>query len=405
MRKNKNIVAYGNQRGMTLFIAIIIMSILLFISFAVVNIAIKGTLFASSGRDSQFAFYAADAGMECALYWDARSNVFTDTEDDSEISCAGIATNPNIIRDGDEILGTTTITVIGEDLGVPAVINRVGTPVNANPYPVYWASSISTPATSVTAGNFIVVGVTYFKESGQSINTVRDNASGGGNSYTRATTVTAGNPGYVNEIWYAKDIKGNNSNVITVTFSSSVRYLSLTAAEYSGIDTVSPLDTTAISTTQTGITVTSDPFTTIRANELIIGYAQVSAAGQAWTPGVNFLTRKEDEDRMTLLEDRIVTQVQTNITANATVNISSPKTITIATFKAGLTGGSGGSATKKSVFGFIMNDSNNANESLPYCAIVEVNKNSDGTNSIYSRGYNTCENSTRRIERGIQVNY
>jgi len=61
-----------NKKGMTLFIAIVIMSILLFISFAVVNITIKSTLFASLGRDSQYAFYAADAGIECAIYWDSR---------------------------------------------------------------------------------------------------------------------------------------------------------------------------------------------------------------------------------------------------------------------------------------------------------------------------------------------
>jgi len=60
------------NRGMTLFIAVVIMGILLFISFAVVNITIKGTLFASSGRDSQYAFYAANAGLECTLYWDSK---------------------------------------------------------------------------------------------------------------------------------------------------------------------------------------------------------------------------------------------------------------------------------------------------------------------------------------------
>ena len=51
----------GKQAGMTLFIAVTVMGILLFISFAVTNIVLKGTIFASSGRDSQFAFYAADA--------------------------------------------------------------------------------------------------------------------------------------------------------------------------------------------------------------------------------------------------------------------------------------------------------------------------------------------------------
>ena len=68
MIKNK----FKNKKGITLFIAIVIMGILLFISFAVINIAIKGSLFASSGRDSQYAFYAADSGVECALYWDSK---------------------------------------------------------------------------------------------------------------------------------------------------------------------------------------------------------------------------------------------------------------------------------------------------------------------------------------------
>lgn len=62
----------GAKRGMTLFIAIVVMGILLFISFAVVNITVKGSLFATLGRDSQYAFYAAEAGVECALYWDSK---------------------------------------------------------------------------------------------------------------------------------------------------------------------------------------------------------------------------------------------------------------------------------------------------------------------------------------------
>jgi Tfp pilus assembly protein PilX len=67
------------NRGMTLFIAVVVMSILLFISFAVVNIAIKGSLFSSSGRDSQYAFFAADAGLECAEYWDSKFDAFSTT--------------------------------------------------------------------------------------------------------------------------------------------------------------------------------------------------------------------------------------------------------------------------------------------------------------------------------------
>lgn len=114
----------SKTRGMTLFIAIVIMSILLFISFAVVNIVIKGTLFASSGRDSQYAFYAADAGIECASYWDTKyitgydpfsgypiygSAFATSTSGGagSPIICAG-----HTLSNGSVISGTTTKTTI-----------------------------------------------------------------------------------------------------------------------------------------------------------------------------------------------------------------------------------------------------------------------------------------------------
>ncbi|HEY4480234.1 MAG TPA: pilus assembly PilX N-terminal domain-containing protein [Candidatus Paceibacterota bacterium] len=63
---------FKNQRGVTLFIAVTIMAILLFISFVVINIAVKSTQFAGTARESQLAFSAADAGIECALYWDTQ---------------------------------------------------------------------------------------------------------------------------------------------------------------------------------------------------------------------------------------------------------------------------------------------------------------------------------------------
>ncbi|MBN2093789.1 MAG: hypothetical protein JW740_00215 [Candidatus Zambryskibacteria bacterium] len=59
------------NKGITLLMAVVIVSILLSISFAVVSIAVKSTIFAYSGRDSHYAFNAADAGIECALYWDS----------------------------------------------------------------------------------------------------------------------------------------------------------------------------------------------------------------------------------------------------------------------------------------------------------------------------------------------
>ena len=95
---------------MTLFIAVVIMGILLFISFAVINITLKGSLFASSGENSQYAFYAADSGLECTLYWDSKvdPSKFATSTSGSPISCNGSS-----IITGTAIPGTTTVTLIG----------------------------------------------------------------------------------------------------------------------------------------------------------------------------------------------------------------------------------------------------------------------------------------------------
>lgn len=58
------------ERGFTLIMAVLISSLLLAIGFSLANFAVKQLIISSTGRESQFAFYAADSGIECAFYWD-----------------------------------------------------------------------------------------------------------------------------------------------------------------------------------------------------------------------------------------------------------------------------------------------------------------------------------------------
>lgn len=60
-------------KGFTLLVAIIVTSMLLIISFVVANIAYKQLILANSNQESQYAFYNADSGIECAVYWDFRN--------------------------------------------------------------------------------------------------------------------------------------------------------------------------------------------------------------------------------------------------------------------------------------------------------------------------------------------
>lgn len=87
------------QRGFTLLIAIILSSVTLALGMALLDIAYKQIVLATSAKQSQYAFYNADSALECALYWDQQQNAFDYTSPASSITCATqtmtLATLPN----------------------------------------------------------------------------------------------------------------------------------------------------------------------------------------------------------------------------------------------------------------------------------------------------------------------
>jgi len=85
------------NNGFVLSFAVLVSGILLSIGLGIFSITMKELVISSSGRESQFAFYAADTGGECALYWDIRhtgfdSSVFA-TSSDSSILPSGSNVN------------------------------------------------------------------------------------------------------------------------------------------------------------------------------------------------------------------------------------------------------------------------------------------------------------------------
>ncbi len=56
-----------SKKGFTLLVAIVTTTMLFIVSFAVVNIALKLLILTYSNQESQFAFYNAESGMECAI--------------------------------------------------------------------------------------------------------------------------------------------------------------------------------------------------------------------------------------------------------------------------------------------------------------------------------------------------
>lgn len=91
-KENKNTYTNRNiNSGFTLFIALIVSSLLLAIGFSLSTIILKQLVFANSGKESQLAFYAADSGAECALYWD-RKNIDGYTDFDGAFTASSTVT-------------------------------------------------------------------------------------------------------------------------------------------------------------------------------------------------------------------------------------------------------------------------------------------------------------------------
>ena len=84
--------------------SVLIVSITLAISLGVSNI-IEGQIFlASTGRQSQAAFYAADAGMECAVYWETvHDDGDYDDNDPSPFSTSTLNSNDGIDCGDDDL--------------------------------------------------------------------------------------------------------------------------------------------------------------------------------------------------------------------------------------------------------------------------------------------------------------
>lgn len=87
----------AQKDGFALLVAVLVSSLVLAVGMSIITITLKQLQFSNIGRESEIAFYAADAGMECALYYDYSTNGghFDFGTGNSTISCMGGNININ----------------------------------------------------------------------------------------------------------------------------------------------------------------------------------------------------------------------------------------------------------------------------------------------------------------------
>jgi hypothetical protein len=104
----------SKKKGFALLIAVIFMSVMLTFGLALSSIGFKQQQLASSAIGSHYAFYAADAGLECALFADQQYNLFAYS--------ASATVAPRMTCDGVLALSGS---IVSQDATRWAIANRV----------------------------------------------------------------------------------------------------------------------------------------------------------------------------------------------------------------------------------------------------------------------------------------
>jgi hypothetical protein len=100
----------SKQKGFAMLFAVLVSSVLLSIGLSIFNLTVKELVLSSSGRESQFAFYAADTGAECALYWDLKGDkIFATSTYDATRSPA----NPDCV----DVIGIPQLVTVTNYVG------------------------------------------------------------------------------------------------------------------------------------------------------------------------------------------------------------------------------------------------------------------------------------------------
>lgn len=207
------------------------------------------------------------------------------------------------------------------------------------------AGSLGATAASHTAGNLIVVGVAWSNT--VNVSSVTDTA---GNSYTSTGQKADHISSDFVEVFYAKNITGNASNVVTANFSANATFRRVMVHQYSGCDTTAPFTTGEGSTgVGTGTAVATSSWSTATADEVIVAFTSGNNTA-TYTAGASFTRQLSSIGTDSASEDRIVASTG-SYTASFSVSPSLTWYVAAASFKMAAGGGGGGTQQTLSIRG------------------------------------------------------
>lgn len=202
-------------------------------------------------------------------------------------------------------------------------------------------SSVATAGISHTAGNLLYVHGSFRQACAALTMAVTNTA---GDTFTQIGSLTDNTTNMCSGQWYAKNIAGNGSDVVTLTVTGgTVTNIGVTVVQFSGLDTASPLDSGATTTGQvsSSFTATTGSFSTATADEVVAcGLKTYSLGTNTAGSGYAIPAGATDGYHGThSAQYRIFSATQSGVTASFTSDTSVINTLVCAAFS--LTGGSG----------------------------------------------------------------
>jgi len=92
-----------NTNGFALLMTLIVVSVLISIGLVIVDLTLKQVRLSTNTKDSESAFHAANAGLECARYWRRVASSTMETGGDINPACfsgtAATSTKTSIVSD------------------------------------------------------------------------------------------------------------------------------------------------------------------------------------------------------------------------------------------------------------------------------------------------------------------
>ena len=119
------------KKGFVILYALIVMSILLMLTISITNINVREYQLSQYGSESLSSYYAAESGLECALYWDLKEEKSAFRYDATEPTGRDIYCMGNTYRVGDDSADpvyTLNIDLSSSGIGanVEVVVDKTG---------------------------------------------------------------------------------------------------------------------------------------------------------------------------------------------------------------------------------------------------------------------------------------